>query len=60
MKDITGCNVKVLFKDDITAHILPEHPLHPAYEYLSETHKADYMRTYCMNFYGGGYADIKI
>jgi hypothetical protein len=60
MKDVTGCNVKVLYKDDIMKHILPEYPLHPAYEYLSETHKADYLRTYFMNFYGGGYADIKI
>jgi len=53
------CNVKCLYKDDISKYILPNHPLHPAYEYLSETHRADYLRTYFMNFYGGGYSDIK-
>jgi hypothetical protein len=40
-------------------YILPEHPLHPGYEYLSETHKADYLRAYVMHFYGGGYSDVK-
>jgi hypothetical protein len=34
-------------------------PLHPAYEYLSYTHRADYLRTYFMHHYGGGYTDIK-
>ena len=46
----------------ITPNILHEyilHPLHPAYTYLSATHKADYLRTYFMHFYGGGYSDIK-
>ena len=33
--------------------------LHPAFEYLSATHKADYLRTALMHFYGGGYSDIK-
>lgn len=34
-------------------------PLHAGYKYLSETHKADYLRTYFMHFVGGGYCDIK-
>jgi len=34
-------------------------PIHEAYEYLSETHRADYLRTYFMHFLGGGYCDIK-
>lgn len=34
-------------------------PLHTAYEYLSLTHKADYLRAYLMKHYGTGYADIK-
>jgi hypothetical protein len=37
----------------------PEAPFHPAFEYLSETHKADYLRVYLMHHYGGGYTDIK-
>lgn len=34
-------------------------PLHPGYEYLSLTHKSDYLRCYFMHHYGGGYCDIK-
>ncbi len=37
----------------------PERPLHPAYQYLSEVHRADYLRCYLMHNYGGGYTDIK-
>ena len=34
-------------------------PLHPAFPYLSATHKADYLRCYFMHHIGGGYTDIK-
>jgi hypothetical protein len=53
------CNVVLVTKENLNEYILSENPLHPSYEYLSETHKADYLRTYFMNFYGGGYSDIK-
>jgi hypothetical protein len=56
---VSECNVILVTKDTLPSYILPEHPLHPAYEYLSETHKADYLRTYFMHFHGGGYSDIK-
>ena len=59
LKEISQCNVVLVTHDTLTTYILPKHPLHPAYEYLSETHKSDYLRTYFMNFYGGGYSDIK-
>lgn len=59
LQTMSNCNVVFLDKDTIMPYILSEHPLHPAYMYLSETHKADYLRTYFMNFYGGGYSDIK-
>jgi hypothetical protein len=39
--------------------MIPSSPFHPAFEFLSETHKADYLRMYFMHYYGGGYADIK-
>jgi len=55
----TGCEVTCIYKDDVAPYILEEHPLHPAFQYLSETHKADYLRTYFMNFHGGAYSDIK-
>jgi len=54
------CNVKLITKYNLNEYILPEHPLHESYQYLSETHKSDYLRTYFMNFYGGGYSDIKM
>lgn len=38
---------------------LPEAPFHPAFEFLSETHKSDYLRCYLMHHYGGGYTDLK-
>ena len=39
--------------------ILPDFPLHPAYGFLSEVHRSDYLRTYFMHHHGGGYADVK-
>jgi hypothetical protein len=53
------CNVILITPDTLNNYILPDHPLHPAYQYLSEVHKSDYLRTYFMNFFGGGYSDIK-
>jgi len=57
--ETSKCNVVLVTKKDLDKYILKEHPLHPAYQYLSETHRADYLRTYFANFYGGGYIDIK-
>jgi hypothetical protein len=56
----TKFNVILVTQDNIDTYILPDHPLHSGYVYLSETHKSDYLRTYFMNFYGGGYCDIKL
>ena len=53
------CTVLLVTKHNLSGYILPDHPLHPAFDYLSETHKADYLRTYFMNFHGGGYSDVK-
>lgn len=51
----------VCFITDATLHewIHPDYPLHPAYSYLSEVHRSDYLRCYLMHLYGGGYTDIK-
>jgi hypothetical protein len=59
LKNTTGCKVELITKETLNSYILDHVPLHEAYNYLSETHKADYLRTYFMNFYGGGYSDIK-
>lgn len=56
---IAGIPVKLITPDNLSDYIMPEHPLHPAFPYLSLVHKADYLRCYFMHFYGGGYCDIK-
>lgn len=55
-----NCKVILVTQNNLKQYILPEHQLHEAYTYLSETHKSDVLRTYFMNFYGGGYTDIKL
>ena len=59
LEELSECTVILVTKDRLSDYILKDNPLHPAYEFLSETHKADYLRTYFMHFYGGGYSDIK-
>ena len=54
-----GCPVALITPVRLNDWILPSAPLHPAYAFLSETHKADYLRCYLMHHYGGGYTDIK-
>ena len=55
------CDVKVTLVtiDNLTDFIVPGHPIHPAYKYLSFVHRTDYLRCYLMYHYGGGYSDIK-
>lgn len=53
----TKLNVILVTPDNLNKYI--KEPLHDGYQYLSETHKADYLRTYFMHFIGGGYSDIK-
>ena len=55
-----GVPVILITPDNLDLYILKKHPLHKGYQYLSETHKADYLRTYFMHHYGGGYTDIKM
>jgi hypothetical protein len=59
LKEVSECEVVLVTIWNLDDYILPEHPLHPGYDYLSETHKSDYLRTYFMHFYGGGYSDVK-
>jgi hypothetical protein len=58
LANLTG-NVVLVTPSNLTDFVVPEHPLHPAYPHLHLTHKADYLRTYFMHHYGGGYSDIK-
>ncbi|GAA1468828.1 hypothetical protein [Microbacterium thalassium] len=54
-----GIPVELITPDRLPDFILPEHPLHPAYELLSYNHRSDYLRAYFLHHYGGGYSDIK-
>jgi hypothetical protein len=60
LKEQTGCNILLVNVENLPEFVLQDYPLHPAYPYLSETHRCDYLRTYFMRHYGGGYSDIKI
>jgi len=55
----TRCPVVYINYQSLRDWEKPEYPYHPAFEYLSDTHKSDYMRCYLMHHYGGGWADIK-
>lgn len=59
MTNAIGVPVVCVTPETLDRYILPAYPLHPGFQYLSEVHKCDYLRTYFMNFYGGGYSDIK-
>lgn len=59
MQENLGVSVEFLDAEGIEKYIKPEAPLHPAYRYLTAVHKSDYLRSYFMHYYGGGYADIK-
>jgi hypothetical protein len=55
----TRCPVIYINHQSLRDWEKPEYPYHPAFEYLSDTHKSDYMRCYLMHHYGGGWTDIK-
>ncbi|RKP58455.1 glycosyltransferase [Pararobbsia silviterrae] len=56
----TACPIAMINRHSVEDWIRQDHPLHPAYPYLSSVHKSDYLRCYLMHHYGGGYTDIKI
>jgi len=59
LRETSEAEVTLVTLENLPSYIVRTAPLHEAYQYLSETHKADYLRTYFMNFYGGGYSDVK-
>lgn len=54
-----SCEVILITPSNLKGYILPNHPLHPAYRYLSLRHKAQYLKYYFMHFYGGGFSSIQ-
>lgn len=55
----SGVKVELINPTSLTKFVQSKYPIHEAYEYLSFTHKADYLRAYLMHHHGGGYCDIK-
>ncbi len=55
----TDATIILITPKNLDSFIIPEYPLHPAFKYLSLTHKSDYLRSYFMYHYGNGYSDIK-
>lgn len=58
---MVNSKLKVIFidLDSLDQLILKDFPIHPAFQYLSGIQKGDYLKAYFMNFYGGGYSDLK-
>jgi hypothetical protein len=54
-----GIEVRLVTPHSLPDFILADEPLHLSYKQLSYVHRSDYLRCYFMNFYGGGYCDIK-
>lgn len=59
LKEKSGIEVVLVTAKNLQDFILPNFPLHDAYQFLNLIHKSDYLRCYFMHHYGGGYADIK-
>jgi hypothetical protein len=59
MKSNLGVPLCLVTKDNLSEFILQEYPLHPAFQWLSDVHKSDYLRIYFLHHYGGGWHDIK-
>lgn len=59
MASVSQCDVMLLSPQTFQDIALPAHPVHPAFPYLSEVHQSDYVRTYVMHHFGGGYSDVK-
>ena len=57
IKSVSGVNVCLIGQSNIDNWLTA--PIHPAYKYLSFTHKADYFRAYLMHYHWSGYCDIK-
>lgn len=51
--------VRLVTAENLAELVVPEHPLHTAYEHLSVVHRSDYLRAYILHHHGGGYSDIK-
>ena len=59
LEKVSGVKVQLITPKNLSNYIKEDDPLPDTYQYLSFVHRADYLRSYFMYHYGGGYADIK-
>lgn len=59
LRKVSGVDVKLITPQNLSDYIKDDDPLPEAYQFLSLNHRSDYLRSYFMYHYGGGYADIK-
>jgi hypothetical protein len=59
IKTHSNCNVTLVTENNLKLYESSDLPIHKGFDYLSATHKSDYLRAYFMYIHGGGYTDIK-
>lgn len=59
LTESAGVEVKLITPDTLSQYIKDEDPLPECFYSLSCNHRSDFLRTYFMYHYGGGYTDIK-
>ena len=59
IEEVSELPVEVVTDDNLDKWVVEDHPLHPAFRYLTAVQKADYLRSYLLHHHGGGYSDIK-
>jgi hypothetical protein len=52
--------VKLITEKNLLEYNISSSPIHQDWQHLSSTHKSDYLRSYFMYHYGGGYSDVKL
>lgn len=55
----TGVEIILITNSNLHEYEIKEFPIHKGFEFLSDTHKSDYLRSYLMYNFGSGYTDIK-
>jgi hypothetical protein len=59
LKSNIGVPYMFINNDNVYQYQHKKYPYHKAFKYLSGNHKSDYLRSYLLHHYGGGYHDIK-
>lgn len=54
-----GVEIILITEHNLNEWEIQNYPIHSHFKYLSATQKSDYLRSYFMYHYGGGYSDIK-